>query len=79
MVNGLGLCSTRLTSGHSKRFTLLPDTHPFMHTLTHTRGAVTTDAGQAGSGDTSMLGGETGIEPATLTGQPANQPTRSAD
>ena len=37
MVNGLHLYSAILTSGHSKRFTILPNIHPFMHTFTHRR------------------------------------------
>ena len=35
MVNGLHLYSAFLTSGHSKRFTILSNIHPFMHTFTH--------------------------------------------
>ena len=35
MVNGLHLYSAFLTSGHSRRFTILPNIHLFMHTFTH--------------------------------------------
>ena len=37
MLNGLYLYSASLTSGHSKRFTILPHIHPFMNTFTHRR------------------------------------------
>ena len=33
--NGLHSYSTFPTSGHSKRFTILPSIHPFMHTFTY--------------------------------------------
>ena len=35
MVNGLHLYRAFLTSGHSKRFTISPNIHPFMHSFTH--------------------------------------------
>ena len=35
--DGLHLYSAILTSGHSKRCTILPHIHPFMHTFTHRR------------------------------------------
>ena len=34
MVNRLHLCCAFLTSGHSKRCTILPHIHPFIHTFT---------------------------------------------
>ena len=38
MVNGLHLYSAfTATSGHPKRFTILPHNHPFIHTFTHRR------------------------------------------
>jgi hypothetical protein len=37
MVNGLHLYSTLPPSGHSKRFTILPNIHPFMHTFIQRR------------------------------------------
>ena len=35
MVNGLHLCCTFLTSGHSKRFTIWPHIHRFIQTIIH--------------------------------------------
>ena len=35
VVSGFHLYSAVLTSGHSKRFTISPNIHPFMHTFTH--------------------------------------------
>ena len=40
MVNGLHSSSTFLTSGHSKRFTILPHIQPFIYTHSHTDGGV---------------------------------------
>ena len=37
MVNGLLSYGALLTSGHSKRFTILTNIHPFMHTFTRRR------------------------------------------
>ena len=37
MVNALHAYSALLTSGHSKRFTILPKIHPFTHTFTQRR------------------------------------------
>ena len=37
MVNGLHLYRTSLTSDHSKRFTIWPYIHPFIHTFKHVR------------------------------------------
>ena len=34
-LNGLYSLSAFLTSGHSKRLTILPHIHPFIHTFTH--------------------------------------------
>ena len=57
IVNGLAfvhLYSAFLTSGHSKRFTVFPNIHPFIHTFTHTDGGVShagrQPAGQEQSG-----------------------------
>ena len=37
MVNGLPLCHAFLTSGDSKRFTIMPNIHQFTHTCTQRR------------------------------------------
>ena len=37
MVNGMHIYRAFLISGHSKRLTILPNNHPFMHTFTHRR------------------------------------------
>ena len=37
VVNVLHLYHAFLTSGQSKRYTMLPNIHPFMHTFTHRR------------------------------------------
>ena len=50
MVNGLQLCCAFLTSGHSKRFTILPNIHPSMHTFTHWRRRQTCRARASSSG-----------------------------
>ena len=50
MVNGLRLYSAFLTSGHSKRCTILANIHPFMHTFTHRRRCQTRKATAGSTG-----------------------------
>ena len=56
MVNGLHLYTAFLTSGLSKRFTILPNIHPFIHTFTHQRRCQPRRATASSSGAVSQSG-----------------------
>ena len=71
-VNGLDSYSAFLTSGHSKRFTILPNIHPFMHTFTHSH----TDGSVTHAGRQPARREKSGLE-ASRSGTPRNSARRS--
>jgi hypothetical protein len=86
MVNGLQLYHAFLTSGRSKRFTILPNIHPFTHTFTHRRRSLPRRATASSSGavrvrrlaqghlDTQLGGAGDRTSNLPVTGQPAVPP-----